>query len=208
MGFGTFAGAILGSSLISGLIGDRAANRAADAQIQTSESGIHEIRRQFDAIQNLLRPYIESGVSSLDAQRAIAGLEGPEAEKEAVRAISASPLYQEMVAQGEQGILQNAAATGGLRSGNTQTALASYRPQVLNQLLNERYNRLAGITNLGQASATGQASAGQQTGSQIAGLFGQQGAARAGAHLARGRYLGNFTDTLGSLGALHELKVF
>ena len=93
-------------------------------------------------------------------------------------------------------MLQNASATGGLRGGNVQGALAQFRPQLLNQLIEQQYSRLGGLTSLGQASAAGQATAGMQTGTNIANLLGQQGQALAGGAMGKG---GVVQQTFGNL---------
>ena len=124
----------------------------------------------------------------------------------AISALEAGPEFQALTQAGEEAILQSAAATGGLRGGQTQAALAQFRPQVLSSLINQQYSRLGGLTalgqtttqnvaQLGQAAAAGQAAAGQQTAANISNLFGQQGAAQAGAALAQGQAPG-FGDTL------------
>lgn len=82
-------------------------------------------------------------------------------------------------------MLQQASATGGLRGGNIQAALAQFRPQMLAQAIEEQYGRLGGMTALGQRSAAGVGGAGMESAGQIAGLLGQQGAARAGGTLGR-----------------------
>ena len=50
---------------------------------------------------------------------------------------------------GEESIMRNAAMTGGLRSGNTQSALADYATQLQNKALTDAYNQqLSGLTGL------------------------------------------------------------
>lgn len=122
---------------------------------------------------------------ALQAQQGLIGLQGPEAQQQAIDALAASPAYTSLVQQGEEALLQNASATGGLRGGNVQGALAQFRPQLLSQLIESQYQKLGGITQLGQSAAAGQASAGLQTGSNIGNLLQQQGAATAGGQLAR-----------------------
>jgi len=101
--------------------------------------------------------------------------------------------------QGEQGILQSAAATGGLRGGNVQLALSQFRPQVLNSLIEQQYGRLGGLSSIGQSSAAGQATAGMQTGTNVANLLANQGAAIAGGQIARGNVARQtFGDVLGA----------
>lgn len=83
-----------------------------------------------------------------------AGLTGEEAQAAAISKISDSPLLAELMRQGEQGILQNAAATGGLRGGNTQAVLSQYRPAMLKQAIDEQYSRLAGLSGAGMSATT------------------------------------------------------
>ena len=58
---------------------------------------------------------------------------------------------------------------------------------MLSSAIESQFNKLGGITNVGQASAAGVGAAGQQTGANIANLYGQQGAAQAGSALAEGQ---------------------
>ena len=106
-----------------------------------------------------------------------------------------------MAQQGEEALLQRASATGGLRGGNIQGALAQFRPALLSNLIEQQYGRLGGMTalgsettsnlaRLGQASAAGTGAAAQTTGTNVATLLGQQGAAAAGAEIAKGKAFG------------------
>jgi hypothetical protein len=96
--------------------------------------------------------------------------------------------------QGENAILQNASATGGLRGGNIQGALAQFRPALLNQALEQQYSRLGGMTQLGQRSAAGVGAAGMETGTNISNLLGQQGAALAGGELGQAKAYGQILN--------------
>lgn len=182
--------AVAGASLVTGLVSanqqSKAASGAANAQSTAAQAGIDEQQRQFDAIQKLLAPYVNAGTGAVGAQQALLGLSGPEAQQKAIAELQASPQFAALTQQGENSILQNASATGGLRGGNTQAALAQFRPQVLSQLIEQQYGRLGSMASMGQASAAGQANLGQQTGMNIATLLGQQGAAQAGGILGQG----------------------
>lgn len=202
------ATAVVGGSLITGLVQDRAASKAAEAQIGASDAAIAEQQRQFESVQELLRPYVESGTEGIEAQKALIGLRGRDPQQEAISALEASPAFTSLVQQGENALLQNAAATGGLRGGNLQGALAQYRPQILSQLIESQFSKLGQLGGLGQASAAGQAAAGQQTSGNIANLLAQQGQAQAGAELARGQAIGQFGSSLGQLALLKGLGAF
>lgn len=215
------AAAVIGSAVVGGAVQSKSASKAAAAQTQAADKGVAEQRRQFDRIQKLLNPYVEAGGPALEAlnpyaeagtgalqgQLALAGLSGVDAQREAIGAIEQGGEYQSLVGAGEEAILQNASATGGLRGGNTQGALAQFRPQVLSSLINQQYNRLGGLTNMGlttqqnlatigQNAAAGVGTAGLQTGSNIANLYGQQGAAAAGSAMAQGQAFGNVMGSI------------
>jgi hypothetical protein len=238
------AAAVIGSAVIGGAVASSSAKTAAaaqtaaaemgiDAQIASTAMSVEEQRRQFDEAKALLQPYVdagepaltalspyaEAGTGALQGQLALAGLSGVDAQREAIGAIEQGGEYQSLVGAGEEAILQSAAATGGVRGGNVQGALAQFRPQVLSSLINQQYSRLGGLTNMGlttqqnlatigQNAAAGVGTAGLQTGSNISNLYGtsaanignlygQQGAAAAGSALAQGQAWGN---ALGSVG--------
>lgn len=200
------AGAVIGGGL--GLIGsviggksqEKAAGKAADAQERAALAGIEEQRRQFDLMREILSPYVQAGQGSLGAQQALLGLSGADAQRQAIAQLEQSPEMQALIQQGETAILQNASATGGLRGGNTQAALAQFRPQMLSNVIQNRLANLSGLTSVGQASAAGTATAAGNTGTNVANLLQQQGAASAGALLAGGAARGQMWQALGQFG--------
>lgn len=105
-------------------------------------------------------------------------------QQEAVAQIEGSPMFQALARQGEEAILQNASATGGLRGGNTQAALAQFRPALLNQFIEQQYSRLGGLTKIGQASAAGVGAAGMDAATNIGNALTAAGQAQAGGALA------------------------
>lgn len=192
-------GASIYSSRKAAKAQERAAGQASAAQEQASEAAIAEQKRQFDEIQKLLKPYVEAGTGALGQQQALLGLGGLQAQQQAIQGIANSPEMQAYAAQGENALLQNAAATGGLRGGNIQGALAQFRPQLLNQLVNQRFQNLGGLTSIGQASAAGVGNAGMQSASNIGNLLQQHGAAQAGNALAQGQASANMWSNIGGL---------
>ena len=183
-----------GSQLVGSAMQAGAAEDAANIQAGAAGQGISEQRRQFDALQALLKPYTEAGVPALEQQQAFLGLRGPEEEQAAIDRISSGAGFQESVRQGEEALLQRASATGGLRGGNIQGALAQFRPALLNQALEQQYSRLGGMTQLGQRSAAGVGAAGMETGTNVANLLSQQGAALAGGELGQAKAYGQILN--------------
>ena len=180
-----------GTSLASGALQAGAAKKAGKFQADASALGVAETRAAREELRTLLQPYTAAGTPALQQQMAALGLSGPEAQAEYVAAQEQSPIFQALAQQGEQAMLQNASATGGLRGGNVQGALAQFRPQLLNQFLEQQYNRLGGMTALGQQSAAGVGTSGMQAAGSIADILAQGGAARAGATLGAGQAWGN-----------------
>jgi hypothetical protein len=183
-----------GSQLIGGIMQADAAGDAASIQAGAAGEGIAEQRRQFDALQALLKPYTEAGLPALQQQQAFLGLQGPEAERAAIERIRSGETFQALAGQGEEALLQRASATGGLRGGNIQGALAQFRPQLLSNLIEQQSGRLGGLTSLGQQSAAGVGTAGMQTGSNVSNLLAQQGAARAGGELGQAKAYGQILN--------------
>lgn len=213
-----------GASALSSSKGASAAKSAANIQAAAQDKAMDEQRRQFNQIQKLLspyiqaakpdltQPYIKAGPGALQAMQGLAGLRGAGEQQAAIGQIQQGAQFQELARQGEQGILQNAAATGGLRGGNVQAALAQFRPALLNQLIESQYGKLAGLTSLGstsaenllrlgQASAAGTAAAGQQSAQNIGNLMVGQGQALAagqiGAAQAQAQGAAGFAGAIG-----------
>jgi len=148
-----------------------------------------------------LQPYAQAGAPALEQQQALLGLRGPEAQRAAIAGIEGGAGYQAQVQAGEEALLQRASATGGLRGGNIQAALGQFRPQMLQQEIERQYGRLGGLADIGrvtqqnlaqigQSSAAGTGSAGLQTGTNVANLLSQQGAALAGGELGEAKAYG------------------
>ena len=188
---------VAGSQLVGSSMQASAAGDAAAAQGAASQAGIEEQRRQFDEMRKLLQPYTEAGLPALEQQQTLLGLKGPEAEQAAIARLTGGETFKALAQQGENALLQNASATGGLRGGNLQAALGQFRPQLLSSLIEQQYGRLGGMTSMGQASAAGVGAAGMQTGTNIANLLGQQGAAEAGGILGEAKAYGQLFNLPG-----------
>ena len=225
----SFIGDFLGD-VVGGITGAKqageAAERAGQVQAGAAEAGIEEQRRQFDKLVELmstyvavgqpgiegLRPFQEAGARAFEQQQALTGLLGPQAQQQAVTQLAQSQEFRGLVQQGEESLLQRASATGGLRGGNVQAALAQFRPQMLQQQIETQLGRLGGIAgtglgvserlaSIGQAAAAGQAAAGMGSAGAIGDLLGQAGAARAGGIIGRGGVAGQtFGDILSIAG--------
>jgi hypothetical protein len=199
----------------------KAAKGAARAQSDMAKLAVSEQQMAENEIINLLtpymqvgrpdltQPYIQAGEQALQGLQGLLGLRGAGEQQAAIQGIEQGAQFQELARQGEQGILQNASATGGLRGGNTQAALAQFRPSLLNQLIESQYGKLAGLTSMGgtaaqnllgmgQQTAASLANAQQQTGANIGNFLTQMGAAQAGGILGAGKAYAGLYQNLGA----------
>jgi len=203
----------VGASIMGNRAANKAAGRASDAQTAAAQMGVEENRRQFDLIQELMKPYVDSGKTALNQQMGMLGLNGAGSQQQAINALQNSPFFQAQLNQGTNAILQNASATGGLRGGNVQGALSQFAPQLLQQTYQQQLGNFSQLATQGQNAAAGLGSQALQTGVQNAALFGDMGQAQAGAALARGQnmqnMLGSITGTLATKGGQQLLgKIF
>lgn len=168
---------------------------AAKTQAAAAQSAIDLQREQFNKLQEILAPYLQAGTGALSAQQALLGLSGPEAQAQAIQQIQNSPEMAALTQQGQNAILANASATGGLRGGNTQAALSQFQPALLNQLINQRMGQLGGLSGMGQNTALGQGGFGQNYAGNVGNLVLQQGAYQAGGQMIAPNLLGGLLNT-------------
>ncbi|VVE59457.1 hypothetical protein PIN31009_05540 [Pandoraea iniqua] len=206
---------------VGGLVGDLtganaqadAAQNASQAQQQAAMAGIDEQRRQFDAVQKLLAPFVNAGTGAIGNYQGalgqlgnITGANGSTAQQGALDALKTNPLYTTAMDLGQQAILQNASATGGLRGGNTISSLGYLPNQVLTNVMGNQIGNLqsylqstGSLMGLGENAAAGTGNAGIQTGNNITNLLGQIGSSQAGASIAQGNAAASGMNALGGI---------
>lgn len=199
------AAALVGSAAIGAVGSNMAAGKAAGAagsaanqqQIAAWTAQVQQEQQQAK-VESLLQPYNDAGKFGIDRQQQLLGAYGPDVQKQAYDNISNSPGFNSIVQQGEDAMRQNASATGGLRGGNFQAALAQYRPSMLQSAIDQQYQRLGGLANIGQNAAAGVGNSGNASTNAISGLITGAGAAQAGAQLAQGRAAGQAINGVSS----------
>jgi hypothetical protein len=188
--------AAVGGSILSNYLSGKSARRAAAAQGEGFQKGIDFFNKFYNEAKGNYQPYInagsdaikslpeysKAGLPALNSIMDLAGLSGNENQANAIKSIEQSPYAQYLFKQGEDAMLQNASATGGLRGGNTQSLLANFRPQVLNDLIDKQYSRLgdlmtfgrnntAQLADMGQNAVSGISNIGLNVGSNLANLY-------------------------------------
>jgi hypothetical protein len=144
MPFAVAAGISAGGSIIGGVM---QSNTAANAQKQA--------QAQFQQQRTDVAPWRDAGGQTLTAQNNLLGMNGPDAANAAMANFQTSPGYQWQLGQGLRAIDAGAASKGLLGSGATIKAEETYGSGLANQDFTNYYNRLMGISTLGENAATG-----------------------------------------------------
>lgn len=171
--------------------------KALAAQVNAINAAMAEQSNQFNYIKDLITPYAEGGEKSFNASLDLLGL-GEGSQQDAINNLTNQDYFQTLIGQGEDALLQNASATGGLRGGNTQAALAQFRPSMIAQLVQQQLGNLGGITATGMQGAGTLAGASQNYANNIGNMQMQIGNATANRALAKGQSGGGFGSLLGA----------
>lgn len=189
---------------ITGEAQKEAIAEASEAQVSAAEMGIQEQQRQFDAVKELLSPYVSAGTTALNAEIDLMGLGDPEGQERIINEIIQSPQYTSLVDQGEEALIQNAAARGGRFGGNLRESLQEFRPNLITNLINQKLSGFRGLRSGGQSAATGTGSAGQFMAGNVGNLYGDIGSYQAGDILSRqavdAQVIKNLMSTIGTVG--------
>lgn len=172
------ATAIIGGAVIGGVATHQSAKKGASASkraAETSAASQREGLAYLQEVERLPRAFREGALIGLGEEYGLTLDEQGNVISDdttiAERAL-ASPFYTTGVERAEDAILRNAAATGGLRSGNVQDALARANQDLF---LQSYQNQLTGLQGLGAQPSYASKIAGVQTGigqTQAAGLLG------------------------------------
>ena len=148
MGFLASAGLGMAGKAIGGLLGGSSAKKAEGASNAAAGQSIEAQREALQYLQD------EEALPSGIRENALTGLSqyftGPAetlGQEGLIDQARNSPLYAAILGQrgaGEDAILRNASATGGLRSGNSNAALTDYNMQLENKALLDSYNEAQG----------------------------------------------------------------
>lgn len=130
-----------GAGLIGGALSNRGARRGADAAADAQYASIEEQRRQYDQTRSDMEPWRLAGQDGLNRLQGL--LNDP-------NSIQDSNAYQWRLGQGLQSLDRSAAARGGLYNGGHSADLMSFGQGLASQEYGDQWNRLAGLSGVGQ----------------------------------------------------------
>lgn len=176
----------------------KASRKAEQAQIEYLGKALSEQTRQFDLTRADYAPYLQTGLGGLSALSDLIGINGADAQSAGLVNVQNSPMLASVIRNGEEAILANASATGGLRGGNLQRGLADFRSDAFADQLNQQIARLAGLAGLGQGATDSVSRFGANSADNISNIYQGMGLARAGGLLQRGGINANLWSKGGS----------
>ncbi|QDZ07452.1 hypothetical protein FPZ24_08135 [Sphingomonas panacisoli] len=191
-----------GASILSGILGGKGAKKAAQAQAAAIQAGVDEQRRQFDTTQTNMAPYLQAGTGALNGQGGLLdllGMNGNDAQGAAIAALKASPQFTSQYDTGLDAINQSAAATGGLRGGNTALAQSNFGAGLLNTVLGQQIGNVGGLVQLGSGTANSLGQLGQNNANSISQLLSNKGGAQAAGILGQTNATTGMIRDLGSI---------
>ncbi len=126
--------------------GGRDTSRAVSAATRATGSGV-----------SALQPFVRTGSNAFNQVAALLGASGSDAQQRALENFANSPGQQFLRDQGEQAVLRNAAALGGVGGGNVLKELQQFGTGVAAQDFNNQLLRLNQIGQTGFQGAGSQA---------------------------------------------------
>jgi hypothetical protein len=178
MAIGT-AAAILGGTIVGGIVASKSNDKAVDAQLEGQNQAIAEQRRQFDATQANLQPFQEAGQAAIGEQQNLIGLNGNEAQQASFDSFNASPGQKFLRDRAQKNLVRNSSAIGGLGGGNVRSALVEQGAGFAQQDYNNQFGRLGQLAGQGQSAATSIGNFGANASNNISNSYGNIGNARA-----------------------------
>ncbi len=173
-------------SFFGGNAAKKASKKAEAAQLEYLNKALSEQQRQFDVTRSDYGPLLQLLAPSVKGLGDLTGINGTDAWTAALENVQNSPTLARIIENGEDSILANASATGGLRGGDIQRGLADFRGDAFIDELNAQMSRFAGLAGLGSGATDSISKFGAARANNMSDLFAQQGAARAGGILSRG----------------------
>jgi hypothetical protein len=181
---------------------DNSAKKAAKAQMAMMEKAIAEQRAAYQEGKDLLDPYSSAGLGGLASYLALLGQSGADAQQQAIAGLEQMPGYQAQLGAGQRAIMQNAAATGGLRGGNVQQGLAEFGSGLFGQYYQNQLGQLGQLQQQGLNTNTNLANLRAGQAANLANQYNMMGQAQGNSILAQSaaskQGMGNAGSLLGA----------
>lgn len=174
----------------------KAAENAAKTQAQSADKATQFQKEMYNQTRQDLSGWTNAGNQATNSMMNLLGL-GTGSPTEAMQQ---DPSYQFRLNQGLDSVQSSAAAGGGLLSGATLKALNNYASDYASQEYGNAFNRLMGVSQLGENAAAQVGNNGMQTAQAIANnTMAGANATAAGQIAAGNKTANNFNAMMGML---------
>lgn len=187
MSWGMVAGAVVG--VVGGAMQNSANKKGADAAANAQMMSVQEQQRQYDQTRQDMMPWLDAGRQGLNQLSLLAGGD--------MRGFYNSPEYAFTRDQGLQSLERGAAARGGMYSGGADADRMKFASGLASQEYGNHWNRLAGLSGVGQSTANSLGQFGANAATNIGNAYGNIGSIRQSMYQQRGQ---NYSDMAGAVG--------
>jgi hypothetical protein len=154
--------AAVAGSVITGAMAADASKSAANTQAEAADRATQAQREAAAQQRADLQPWRATGEQANNKLAGMLGLNGPATD------FTTDPSYQFRLAEGQKAVENSGAARGMTLSGAALKALTKYGQGAASTEFQNSYNRLAGVSGMGQSAAAGQGAGAMQFGTQQA----------------------------------------
>lgn len=183
-----------GGSILGGLFGSNAANKAADTQEKVARDSL-ELQKATIAQSRLdSAPWLEAGKKALGSYMGELGMGGAGFES----SFTKSPGYEFQVDEAEKGALNHLGALGMKNSGAALKALTKLRSGLANQEHGNYLARLSGLAGVGQNQVNTNNTLAANSALNQGTLMQDAGAARASGYVGAANQWANAFNNIGS----------
>jgi hypothetical protein len=169
----------------------KAAQSAANTQAAATDSASKIQKEMYDQTRQDLSGWTNAGNQATTGMMNLLGY----GTGNSTQALQQDPSYQFRLNQGLDSVQSSAAAGGGLLSGATLKALNNYASDYASQEYGNAFNRLLGVSQLGENAAAQVGNNGMQTAQAIANNTMQGASAIAQGQVAAGQKTANMFGT-------------
>lgn len=174
-------GAVVGAavSVVGGYMSNQSAKKGANAAADGQMASVLEQQRQYDQTRQDMMPWLDAGRQGLNQLSLLASGD--------MRGFYNSPEYAFTRDQGLQSLERGAAARGGLYSGGADADRMKFAAGLASQEYGNHWNRLAGLSGVGQATAGSLGQFGANAATNIGNAYGNIGNIRQSMYQQQGQ---------------------
>jgi hypothetical protein len=175
-------------SFLGGVLGGGAQKKASQKAMTATVGALNNSIGTQNAFGQQVRsdyaPYTTAGAQAVDQLSQFTN--GGMSADALTAKIKEDPLYASLYDNGEEALLQNASATGGIRGGNTQRGLADFGADTMAKVYQQIMSNLGSVANLGLGAQGAVSSAGQGVANTVSTAQTNIGRAQAGNFITKG----------------------